>query len=156
MGVRLETRVLEARVVEATRPVARALGLLPGQPVVRIERLRSTDGEPLVLDTAHLPADRFPGLEARPLASRGLYDILRRDYGCSVSTADETLEPIILMPAECQLLGVPPNAPALLIRRITRDREDDIVELATALLRGDRARLLLQRRSADAWLESVA
>jgi GntR family transcriptional regulator len=155
-GIRLEAQVLDQQVVEAPRTVAQALGLLPGQPVVRIERLRSTDGEPLVLDTAHLPAERFLGLELKPLASRGLYDILRLDYGCTVATADESLEPVILTSAECELLGVPPHAPALLIRRVTRDREGAIVELATALLRGDRARLLLRRRAADGWLESVA
>jgi len=39
---------------------------------------------------------------------------------------------------------------------VTRDRDGAIVELATALLRGDRARLLLRRRAADAWLGSAA
>jgi GntR family transcriptional regulator len=155
-GIHLETRVLDVSVVRAPRNVAQELGLLPGEPVVRIDRLRSTGGEPLVIDSAHLPTERFPGLEARDLRTRSLYAILREDYGCQVATATETLEPVILLPDECVLLGVPPNAPALLIRRLTRDRDDAIVELATALLRGDRARLLLQRRSADAWLESVA
>ena len=155
-GIRLQTRVLEVTVIEAPRGVAQDLGLLPGEPVVRVDRLRSAEGEPLVLDTAHLPAARFPGLETRDLVTRSLYDILREDFGCRVATAAETLEPVILTPHECGLLGVPPNAPALLIRRITRDRDDAIVELATALLRGDRARLLLQRRSSDAWLEPVA
>lgn len=155
-GIRLDTRVLEVGLVEASRAVAQELGLLPGEPVVRIDRLRSTAGEPLVIDSASLPAARFPGLESRDLVARALYDILREDYACPVATAAETLEPVILTPHECALLDVPANAPALLIRRVTRDRDDAIVELATALLRGDRARLLLQRRSADAWLESVA
>lgn len=155
-GIRLETQVMHVAVIEAARGVAQELGLLPGDPVVRIDRLRSAEGEPLVIDRAHLPTIRFPGLESRDLTTRSLYDVLREDYGCRVATADETLEPVILTPAECHLLGVPPHAPALLIRRLTRDRDDTIVESATALLRGDRARLLLQRRSSDAWLESVA
>lgn len=155
-GVSLETRVLDVAVVEASRGVAQELGLLPGAPVVRIDRLRSVEGEPLVIDSAHLPRDRFPELEVKELTMRSLYDILREDYGCFVDTADESLEPVILAPAECDLLGVPPHAPALLIRRVTRDRDGAIVELATALLRGDRARLLLRRRAADAWLGSAA
>jgi GntR family transcriptional regulator len=155
-GIRLETRVLDVAIVQASRSIARELGLLPSELVVRIDRLRSTDGEPLVIDSAHLPVARFPGLESKDLVTRSLYDILRQDYGCHVATAAETLEPVILTPDECGLLGVTANAPALLIRRLTRDRGDAIVELATALLRGDRAGLLLQRRSTDAWLESVA
>ena len=156
-GIRLETRVLEVTVVEASRGVAQELGLLPGEPVVRIDRLRSTDGEPLVIDSAHLPAVRFPGLETKDLTTRSLYDILREDFDCRVATADETLEPVILTPQECGLLDCPgqragPPHPAAHARPATTR----IVELATALLRGDRARLLLRRRSADAWLESVA
>ena len=100
-GIRLETRVLEVAVIEAPRGVAQDLGLLPGESVVRIDRLRSAEGEPLVIDTAHLPAARFPGLETRDLATRSLYDILREDFGRHVSTAAETLEPVILTPHEC-------------------------------------------------------
>jgi GntR family transcriptional regulator, N-acetylglucosamine utilization regulator len=155
-GIRLETQVLDVAVIKASRSIAQELGLLPSELVVRVERLRSTEGQPLVIDSAHLPVARFPDLESKDLATRSLYDILRQDYDCHVATAAETLEPVILTPDECGLLGVTANAPALLIRRLTRDRDDAIVELATALLRGDRARLLLQRRSTDAWLESVA
>ncbi len=68
---------------------------------MRIDRLRSTEGEPLVIDSAHLPAARFSGLEDKDLATRSLYDILREDYGCHVATAAETLEPVILTPDEC-------------------------------------------------------
>jgi GntR family transcriptional regulator len=144
----LTSRVLAAGIVEAGRALAGELGVLPGDLLVRLQRLRSVDAEPLTLEDTHLPAAAFPGLETSDFARRSLYDVLAEDYGCVVASAVESLEPVILTPAEASLLGVPRNAPALLVRRVTTDTAGRRVEHAQALLRGDRARLLLQRRVA--------
>lgn len=145
-GLTLSSRVLEIGRVEAGRSLAAELGVLPGDPLVRLRRLRSVEGEPLTLEDTHLPAGLFPGLESRDFVRRSLYEVLAEDFGCVVSAAVESLEPVVLTPAEASLLAVPRNAPALLVRRVTTDRGGRRVEHAQALLRGDRARLLLQRR----------
>ena len=62
-GMTMTTRVLNVAVIDASRQLAADLGCLPGEPIVYIERLRIGDGEPMVLDTAHLRAELFPGLE---------------------------------------------------------------------------------------------
>ncbi len=145
-GMSLATRVISVGVVEAGRAIAAELGLLPGDPVVHLERVRAVEAEALILETTNLPAARFPGLETRDFAARSLYGILHDDFGCEVETALETLEPVILTPHESHLLGVPRNAPALMIRRVTTDAAGLHVEHTQALLRGDRTRFLLQRR----------
>lgn len=153
-GLRLATRLLASEVVEAERPVAQDLGLLPGSPVVRIERLRTVESEPLILEVAHLPAALFPGLEGKDATTRSLYDILASAYGHIVATATETIEPVMLTARESDLLGVGPNAPALLVHRVTFDRDGTRVESSQALLRGDRSRFLLELRVTD--LEPIA
>jgi hypothetical protein len=99
----------------------------------------------MVLDTAHLRAGLFPGLETRDLERRSLYEILRSDYGRIPAEAQETLEPVILTPHECQRLGVPPHTTALLTRRLTTDEQGIVVALGHVLLRGDRSRYLFRR-----------
>src|SRR6266853_2114772 len=42
--------------------LAELLGIRPGGRALRIHRLRLADGEPMSIDTSHLPARRFPGL----------------------------------------------------------------------------------------------
>jgi GntR family transcriptional regulator len=148
-GMTLASAVLAVGVVEAGRAIASDLGILPGDPVVRLERLRSVETEALILETTHLPGARFPGIETRDFAARSLYQVLHEDFGCDVETAVETLEPVILTPRESGLLGVPRNAPALMIRRTTADTTGLQVEHTQALLRGDRTRLLLERRVQD-------
>ena len=148
-GMRLMTSVRSADVVEAGRAIASELGILPGDPVIRLERIRTVESEALILESSHLPAARFPGLETRDLAGRSLYEVLRDDYACHVETAVELLEPVILTPQEAQLLGVARNTPALMIRRVTTDTTGLTVEHTQALLRGDRTRFLLERRIHD-------
>jgi GntR family transcriptional regulator len=144
-GLTLATRVVNVEVVQAGRQLAADLACLPGDPVVFIERLRVADGEPLVLDTAHLRAELFPGLETVDFESRSLYDVLERDHGRRVAEAHETLEPVILTPRECELLEVPQHTTALLTRRITTDASGVVVALGHALLRGDRSRYIYKR-----------
>jgi GntR family transcriptional regulator len=144
-GIRMSTRVVGVRTIEASRQIAADLACLPGDEVVFIERLRIGDGEPMVLDTAHLRADLFPGLEKTDFEHRSLYDVLETDYGRSVAEAQETLEPVILTPRECELLEVPQHTTALLTRRITTDANGVVVALGHVLLRGDRSRYIYKR-----------
>ena len=144
-GLAMTTRVLGVETIEAGRQLAADLGCLPGDEVVFIERLRLGDGEPMVLDTAHLPAALFPGLAEVDFERRSLYEVLETDYGRTVAEARETLEPVILTPHECDLLGVPPHTTALLTRRITTDADGEVMALGHVLLRGDRSRYIYKR-----------
>jgi len=144
-GMRISTRVLGVRRVEADRGLASDLACMPGEEVIFIERLRIGDGEPMVLDTVHLRADLFPGLDEIDLEQRSLYDVLETDYGRTVAEASETLEPVILTPRECGLLEVAPHTTALLTRRITSDTDGTVLALGYVLLRGDRSRYIYKR-----------
>ncbi len=138
-GMTTTTRVLSIEIIEASRQIAKDLGCLPGDPVIFLERLRVGDGEPIVLDTAHLRADLFPGLERVDFTRHSLYDVIEQEYGRALAEARETLEPVILTPRECDLLEVPTHTTALLTRRITSDTEGVVVALGHVLLRGDRS-----------------
>lgn len=151
-GRELRTRVLAVEAVEAGGHVATDLGCRPGDPVLRLERLRLLDGEPLMLELAHLPLHRFPGLETKDFEARSLYAILAEDYGARPTLAKESLEPVVCRTREAELLGLPRRAPALRIVRLTADEHGRPIETNDALLRGDRCRILLTR-TADGWLD---
>ncbi len=144
-GLQMTTRVVRVEILEASRQLAADLACLPGEPIVFIERLRLGDGEPMVLDTAHLRAEQFPGIEDIDFEQHSLYEVLESDYGRTVAEAQETLEPVILTPRECELLEVPQHTTALLTRRITTDSSGAVVALGHVLLRGDRSRYIYKR-----------
>lgn len=150
-GMTLTTQVLSVGIVEAGRQIATDLGILPGEEVVHLERLRSLANEPLLLETTDLPRALFPGLTEADFAGRSLYDILREDHRRTVEAATETLEPVILTARESTALEVPRHAPAMLIRRLSTDSIGTVVEVSHLLLRGDRSRFLLERRVRETW-----
>jgi GntR family transcriptional regulator len=130
--------VLRLEVGAASEVIARQLEIEPGSPVVTVERVRTADGEPMALERAYLSAGRFPGLETVDLTDASLYERLAERFGVQVAVADQWVSAIRLSDGEARLLGVPPDQPAILFQRVTRDPGGAVVEYSRSLFRGDR------------------
>ncbi len=133
--------VLAQEVVPATGPIALQLQLAAGEPVLRLERIRRGDDDPIALERSHLPARRFPGLESVDLAARSLYETLATDYDCEPATSEQQIAAVALTDAEAHLLHVPTATPALRIERTTRARDGGVIEFVRSVYRGDRFEL---------------
>jgi GntR family transcriptional regulator len=144
-GIDAETRVVAARPESAGVAVATALALEPGSPTLYLERLRVADGEPLLLEQVHLPAERFPGLLASDLERQSLYGILTERYDTPIARVRETFEPVLLHAREARLLDQPRRTPALLVEGLAFTADGRPVELARTYVRGDRTRYYLER-----------
>ena len=125
-------------IVPASEVVARHLALVPGTPVVHLERVRTADGEPMALERTHLPAQRLPGLEDADLTDASLYELLERAWGVRVAEADQWASVVRVSEEEAALLHVSAEQPALLFQRVTRDPAGTPVEYVRSLYRGDR------------------
>jgi GntR family transcriptional regulator len=125
-------------IVPASEVVARHLALVPGTPVVHLERVRTADGEPMALERTHLPAQRLPGLEDADLTDASLYELLERAWGVRVAEADQWASVVRVSEDEAALLHVSAEQPALLFQRVTRDPAGTPVEYVRSLYRGDR------------------
>jgi GntR family transcriptional regulator len=144
-GLSPTTRLIASRPEVASELVAAALELEPGSPTLFVERLRSADGDPFLLEQAHLPAERFPGLLGSDFESGSLYRILSDRYGTNVARTRETFEPIPLRSREAELLGVKARTPALLVEGISFSDEGVPVEFSRTFVRGDRTRYYVER-----------
>lgn len=144
-GLDPATRVVTARVEPAGEAVASLLGVSRETPLVYLERVRLGGGEPLLLEQARLPADRFPGLLAFDFERRSLYDILADRYDTPIVRARESVEPVQLRQRDAQLLGAPPRSLALRIDGIAYAASGEPVEAARSFVRGDRTRYYLER-----------
>lgn len=140
-GVVPGAEVLDARTVSARdlgdAEVVSRLGLSGEDEVHAIMRVRTGDGEPLVLEETYLPAGLWPGLLDKDL-SGSLYAIARELYGLSVAEARQALEPTPLDSAAASMLGVRPDLPALRVTRTAWDAKGRAIEFARDLHRGDR------------------
>jgi len=144
-GLDPANRVVTARIEPAGEAVASLLGIARETPVVYLERVRLGGGEPLLLEQARLPAERFPGLLAFDFERGSLYDILADRYDTPIVRARESVEPVQLRQRDAQLLGAPPRSLALRIDGIAYAASGEPVEAARSFVRGDRTRYYLER-----------
>ncbi len=142
--------VLERRELVADAETARRLGLSVNDRVESIERLRTADGEPLILERTFLPAGLAVGLDDHMLEREGLYDVLERLHGVTTTHAHETIRPVVLDRRASRLLEVQEGSAAFQVERQTW-ADDRPIEWHQSLVRGDRFlySVRLPRRQGD-------
>lgn len=138
-GLAAGAAVISAGSFDAPAEVAAALGT--GR-ALRVERVRSADGRPVLLEDSWLPAELFPGLLERDLTG-SLYELMREGYGLEPVAALERLEPMLARAHEARALGVEEGAPLMLVERVARTAGGTPVEFARDRHRGDRARFVV-------------
>jgi Transcriptional regulators len=133
-------RVLERHTRSATIDEAEALGLAPGAPLHELERLRSMDDVPILIDRTRIPLSLAPGLERVDLDDTSLYGVLEERYGIRPTSARFTVEAIVADDRRARLLGLDTGQPLLRCQQQTEDETGRQIELCEMVYRGDRYR----------------
>ncbi len=153
-GWRPGSVLLDLAEVPADAEVAARLRVPEGQPVHRVERLRTAIGQPIAHEVAHLPGP-LPGLGEQLERHGSLYATLRDSYGVELAVVEDVVETSVADPQQAALLGCDTGQPMLLIHRTGLDSDGNPVEFTRSVFRGDRFRFVAQQRvGADAVRES--
>lgn len=137
-GVRVQVRALDLRVTAATETVAASLGLAPGDAVIGLRRLVSSDGLPLLLSESYMP---------EALGGSGLYALLARETpvyralelsGVTIARGQQRLRAVLLDPEAAALLDARPGDPGLELVRVTYTLEGTAIEYSRGIYHGDR------------------
>ena len=145
-GMAASSTTLESGVYNAAPVVARMLKIEPGEKVVRIQRIRNADGQPMALETSHLCHKAAKKVLDSDLDQISLYDELRK-LGINIVGAEQRYEATLVRAEEAKHLGVPPESPALLVERVTSDDTGKPFEYVKSLYRGDRYHVATTLRS---------
>ncbi len=145
-GLAPASRLLAAARLPADAEVATMLGVSAGTDVLRVERLRLADGEPMAVETLFVDAARFPALEHRLSQGGSFYELLRTHYGVRLAEGEETIESALAGTGDARLLGTQEGSAMLLLTRRTWDTDGRAVEFVRSLYRGDRYRFLTRLR----------
>jgi GntR family transcriptional regulator len=117
-----------------TEPVssdeARLLDLTPGDPVIVAERVRTADGERVVISRDVVSAARLPSRAALSIGDGSIYDVLEREAGVILHHGVVTLEPEVADRHVAKRLGVKPGALLLYLRQVDFDRSGEPVILS--------------------------
>lgn len=137
-GLSPSSKVISFQKIQPSACIADALLLKPHQEVFRIERLRLANGEPMALETTHLPASRCSGLSENELATGSLYKLLEEKLGIILDKAQETLEASLANSYEAKLLNIAKGDPVILRERTTYDINELPIEFVKSIYRADR------------------
>lgn len=145
--------VLVADHRQAPVEVTRELEIDPGQPVFYIQRLRSVNGTPVLIEKSFFPADLVPGLLDQDL-SGSIYELLGRRWSLPPVRKWETIEPGVATAQEQELLQVNEPLPILRLARRTQTANNRFIEYAEDVLRTDVARVeVYTAAQSDCWKE---
>ena len=132
-GLNPRSRFLDRSVGEVTPDEAMALGLSPGELVIRLYRLRFAGEEPLAIERSAVPHS----ILSDPLRVKSsLYEALER-VGCRPRRALQRLRAITLDAEQSRLLSIPRGAAGLMIERRAFLDDGRAVEYTRSLYRGD-------------------
>jgi GntR family transcriptional regulator len=115
--------------------IGRALGLAAGDPALRVRRVLSFRGTPVVLDDIWLPATLFKGLTVERLTAHPgpMYGLFETDFGVRMIRAEEKIRAVAADAASAPLLALAEGAPLLSVERLSRTYGDKPVELRRGL-----------------------
>ena len=108
-------RVLSREIVSAAPLVAEKLGVPAGTRVVRIQRVRLSDGVPLSFDETYLPEDLGRRIMTDDLANEPIFTLLEERYDTPLIEAEYVLEAAAAEPAVATALEIPVGGPIFLI-----------------------------------------
>jgi DNA-binding GntR family transcriptional regulator len=134
-GQRPTTRVLGNTVEQAGPEVAEELRTPAGEPVLHLERLRSSGGQPLAILRNWLPSGLVQPTD-EDLEEHGLYELIRA-RGVQMRVARQRIGARGATPREAELLDQAEGSPLLTMERTTYDDQGRVVEYGAHVYRAE-------------------
>lgn len=148
-GLDFSTQVLAKTVMMPTDDLDAKLNISADTHVFYIKRLRSIDGEPVLLQEAYIPCQACPMLLGEDMVNNSLIDILEKKHSIEITKIKDYIELTYLTDDDARLLGLSGGAPALVMEQQLYSGESQIMYIRS-LKRSDRFRFFIEfERNAD-------
>jgi GntR family transcriptional regulator len=158
MGQKTSVKVVSIDEVHATPDVAEALNLMPGDPVVKIVRVRHYRNRPLSHITVYLPAELGRPITRKALEETPVLRLLEAN-GVQLGRASQILSARLADVVVAPLLDVPVGGALLAVRRVVQDKSGRPVQFLLGQYRPDRYEYRMELSpaggdSANVWVEN--
>lgn len=148
MGYEVTTRIIECGTETCNDAVAKYLGIESGSSVFKIKRVRYIKGEPISIHISHINPMYSDKLTPELLEKEQLCVLLNDFYGLYKKQVNETLESVLALSEESELLNVEKGHPLLLLRDILYSEEGNPYEYTKVVFRGDKIKIQLHYEEA--------
>ncbi|HEX2988571.1 MAG TPA: GntR family transcriptional regulator [Chloroflexota bacterium] len=137
-------KILSMEVVDPVPRLAQLLEVSMGEKLIRIERLRMVNDEPMMMDVCSLPYAMCPDLLHDNLEENLLYDLLSQKYGIKMVEQEKWVEPVMLDDFEAGLLRTKKGALGLLVERVAYCEGRRPMEFRKMLVPGHRCKYVVE------------
>jgi len=137
-------KVFGIETVPATEEIAEQLCLPVATPVVRIERLRAANGEPIMFNRAFFPLDLGERLKNEDLEQSPIITLIEQKFGTPLVEAAYRIEAAIAPPHIQRALEMTSNAPSMLVKRTSFAAGRRPVYYTQLYYRGDKFRYVVK------------
>jgi GntR family transcriptional regulator len=148
-GLEPDLRIIANEIVPASAEVAGQLGIEPGAPVIRLERLACINLEPASILEAVLPQTMFPDLLDFDFSEQSLYAALKERYGVHVTRSEAYIEAVTASEREATIMETKAGAVLLVLEGVSYDQHDRPVEYSRVAHRNDRFKFYIESFARD-------
>ncbi|GAA3610149.1 hypothetical protein GCM10022223_27850 [Kineosporia mesophila] len=148
-GVPLRTEVLDVQTGKLPREVAIELGVPAEAAALRLERLRSVRGIPLLHQVSWVPQPWAQAIAEVDFRVTPLYGAIGEATGTHPERAEEALTAEALSAGLAALNSTAEGRPALVMRRTTFDGTGRAYVVDTATILDERLRIVTDRRTSE-------
>lgn len=145
LGYRSHSRILDVEKIFSFDSYAMAysgLGKSPGEPLVRIQRIRYVEDTPFALETSFLEYNMGKGLLDPQMADdTSLYNYIEKDLHVRLSRADHIIQPDLADSRTAEHLEIEPGSPILKLHGTTYSMTNKPIEYLEGIYRGDQYEL---------------
>jgi GntR family transcriptional regulator len=146
LGKTPSSQIISLKTVPGSAEVCQKLQVPETSPVIELVRVRFADDDPIMVETAYLPADLFPGLDEAALASGSLYDLLSRQYGVGIASVEQELHPVLLNKQQARLLDSESGLPAMHSEVVAFAKDQRPVEFSISIIHGEKCKFYFRFR----------
>ncbi len=144
-GFSVRSQVLCAKGVQNQPEIAGRLGLAAESSLVKLERIRKVEEQPLAIETAYLSFERFGALASTPLDGGSLFLTLANRYQVEIAYADEEVDAASADRSMAKLLKTAEGTPVLRIRQVIYSTLGEPILYVIGTYRSDRHKLHIRR-----------
>lgn len=148
-GKEPSAKVLEITTKLPSPRIQNLLNINPDDKIVKIERLRFGDDEPLIIERSYFNFELFKDLMKFDLEKESIYSLLYNNTDIHLGEAKQSIEAIGAGQRESELLNVSPGTPLLLIKRLIKTLRGKNFQYSEDVYRSDKLNFTTVTESYD-------
>jgi GntR family transcriptional regulator len=132
-GYKVIVKVLDLKVVSASKEIANKLEITTKNKIIVIERLKLIENKPFFLEKSFLPYELCPNIINDNLNKYSIYSLIEDKYNLALDSGNISIEAIAANKYQSNLLQVNEGTPILNLEQTTYLKNKQVIEFMKAV-----------------------